>query len=157
MTAKTKAAAKDMLKAVRSADAHALAQALAAGADVSAKDKNGWTAAMWATRLRHEPCLRMLIQAGVDLDAKDKNGWTAAMQAAYGGVEPTLRMLAEAGTDLSAKNNDGRTAATLAAFNGHLRLSTLIEAWELARAEAAAIGAASHASDAPTSRPGPRI
>jgi len=49
-----------LLAAAKSGDAKALLEALQAGADVQAKDSDGWTAAMWAARDGHADCAKLI-------------------------------------------------------------------------------------------------
>ncbi|MGC8924180.1 MAG: ankyrin repeat domain-containing protein, partial [Candidatus Micrarchaeia archaeon] len=46
------------------------------GADVNAKDNDGWTPAHWATRNGHLEPLKVLIENGADVNSKDKYDWT---------------------------------------------------------------------------------
>jgi len=52
-----------------------------AGADVNAKDKDGFTPLMIASMYGHIDCIRELIKAGANVNLKNKNGETALMIA----------------------------------------------------------------------------
>ena len=79
-------------------------EALAAGADVNAKGKDGWTALMVAETAEQT---KLLLAAGADVNAKNKRRWTALMFAKT--AEQTKLLLA-AGADVNAKDEDGYTA-----------------------------------------------
>jgi len=86
---------------------------LAAGAEVNAKDEDGWTALMWAARMGSNDIVELLLSKGADVNAKDEDGTTALMYAAasiYEGRVETVQALLSAGADVNAKGNDGRTA-----------------------------------------------
>ena len=54
---------------------------LKAGADINAKDNNGFTALMGACKGGYVTVLSPLIEAGADVDARDNDGNTALMYA----------------------------------------------------------------------------
>ena len=84
---------------------------LESGADVDARDKNGWTPLHWAVRYIQEPeVLRVLIQAGADVDARDGRGATPLHTAAAFRAEPAvLEALLAAGADPNAEGIFGWT------------------------------------------------
>ncbi|KAJ1470629.1 ankyrin repeat-containing domain protein, partial [Baffinella frigidus] len=49
---------------------------LEARAEVSAKDKNGWTPLLLGVFWNHEPVIRLLLESSADVAAKERNGWT---------------------------------------------------------------------------------
>jgi len=55
------------------------------GADVNAKDGDGWTALMKAAQAGHPDMVRLLMQHGADMSIADKDGRTAWMFAAMSG------------------------------------------------------------------------
>jgi hypothetical protein len=77
------------------------------GADVEAKDKDGWTALRWAARHGHDGVMRLLLEKGADVEAKDNDGRTALRWAALDGLlhghEAVVRLLLEKGADVEAK------------------------------------------------------
>jgi ankyrin repeat protein len=64
------------------------------GADVEAKDKDGWTALIWAAQGGYEAMVRLLLDKRADVEAKDQYGWTALLWAAQEGHEAVVRLLA---------------------------------------------------------------
>ncbi|OAQ60148.1 ankyrin repeat domain-containing protein [Pochonia chlamydosporia 170] len=89
------------------------------GADVTAKDNDGWTALHLAVALGHEGVVRVLLENGADVTAKHNDGWTALHLAAMVGHDGVVRAFLENGADVTAKDDDGRTALRFAAATGH--------------------------------------
>jgi ankyrin repeat protein len=77
---------------------------------LNAKDKNGWTALMFAAAKGNEYCTKILIQCRANVNAKDNGGSTALMWAAQAGNVACVKLLIAAGADVNAKDKDGRTA-----------------------------------------------
>jgi len=102
---------------------------LAAGADVDAKDEDGWTALHDAAWGGHAAVAELLLAAGADVNAQDNDGWIALHDAARNGHSAVVELLLEAGADVNAKNKNGWTALHYAAFYGHSAVVELIESW----------------------------
>ena len=118
-----------LVNAVKDNNINAAKKAIAAGADVNAKDEGGWTALMFASQNGHAEIVCTLIKAGADVNAKRKDGATALMRAALEGHTETVSTLIEAGADFNAKRKDGETALMRAALKGHTEIvSALIKA-----------------------------
>ena len=75
-------------------------------ANVNAKDKDGMTALMCASRYGHKEVVEILIQASVDINAKGEKDWTALSWAIndgqYGHTE-IVEILIAAGADINEK------------------------------------------------------
>ncbi len=95
-------------------------QLLDKGADVNAKDKDGYTALMEASGGGHVDVVNLLLAKGADINAKDKKRWTALMEASFGGHGDVVELLLAKGADVNAKLENGRTALMGAAFGGHV-------------------------------------
>jgi len=88
---------------------------LAAGADVNARNMDGWTPLMTGMLTCDLRILKSLIDAGVDVNARAKDGMTALMIAAAAGKVPEVELLIGSGADINAKYRTGETALTVAA------------------------------------------
>ena len=97
-----------------------------AGADVDARDDDGWTALMWAAQEGRADAVRLLIGAGADVDIDDDDGWTALMLAAGEGRADAVRLLIGAGADVNADDDDGWTALMWAAQEGRTDTARLL-------------------------------
>ncbi len=89
---------EDLISAATRGDAVAVEALLAKGADVNAKDNNGWSALMMASTGGNIPafragCLdavRALLAKGADVNAKDNGGATALMGTTDAGIRALL-------------------------------------------------------------------
>jgi ankyrin repeat protein len=98
--------------------------ALSGRADVDAKDRNGWTALMWAADEGQTDVARQLLEKGADVNSKDKKGRTALMLA---GSQWTMKLLLEKGADVDAKDDEyGQTALMEAAVRGDMEEARLL-------------------------------
>jgi hypothetical protein len=100
---------------------------LVAGAEVNARDKNGWTALMVASEKGHTDVVKKLLLWGAEIGLTNKNGTTALMLAAFKGQGKTVDLLLKAGANLTAKDNRGWTAARWARFAQNPRLAKRLE------------------------------
>ncbi len=87
---------------------------MAAGADINAVDKDGWTALTWASWSGLNTVAAKLIELGADLKLADKKGNTALMIAAQTGHGEIVKVLLEKGADRMVQNMAGKTAKDLA-------------------------------------------
>jgi ankyrin repeat protein len=128
--------------AARDGDTFALADQIAAGADVNALDRYGQSGLMLAALGGHLNAVGVLIRAGADLNVTAKFGLSATMLAVVNGYESVARALGAAGANLSlvgsgAPGFTGKTAAQLALDRGLEALAN-----ELSPEQAAQPGAA---------------
>ena len=88
-----------------------IAALLDAGADPSARDKDGKTPLHDAARSNQNPdVIAALLDAGADPSARDKDGKTPLHDAARSNQNPdVIAALLDAGADPSARDEDGRT------------------------------------------------
>ena len=63
------------------------------GADVNAKDNNGWTALIQASMRGHIEIVRILLDAGADVNAKNIHGNTALQLASNKGHTDIVKLL----------------------------------------------------------------
>jgi ankyrin repeat protein len=97
----------------------AVKQHLAAGTDVNAKGRDGWTPLHAAAYYVHKEIGELLIGKGADVNAKNDDGWTPLHQASAGGHKETAEILLANGADVNAKNKVGLTPLHWAADVGH--------------------------------------
>ena len=86
-----------------------LKQAIAAGADVTAKDKIRGTPLHYAAAYGHKKIVELLIAAGADVNLKDEEEKTTLHYAAVNGRKVIGELLIAEGADVNAKDEDGRT------------------------------------------------
>ncbi|KAJ1482796.1 ankyrin repeat-containing domain protein, partial [Baffinella frigidus] len=72
------------------------------GANVSARDNNGWNSLLHAAHIGREGAVRALLNYGAVVSEKDDDGWTALHCAASEGHEAVSRLLLAKGAELSA-------------------------------------------------------
>ena len=96
------------------------------GADVNARDKNGWTALMWVKR-NHKNTVARLLDGGADINAQEEEGWTALMLLPE--FEETIALLLEKGANIDIKNKEGDTALEIAHGWQYPKSEALIRQW----------------------------
>ena len=96
------------------------------GADVNAKNKDGWTPLNFATDGGHKEVAELLIANGADVNAKDDQGSTPLKFAAYRGQKEIVELLIAEGADVNAKDDEGGTPLHLAAWRGHKETAELL-------------------------------
>jgi ankyrin repeat protein len=110
---------------VKSDDVAGVREAIAAGADVNARDRGSNTPLLLAVPLMKNPeaklrIVRILLDAGADANAKVDDGMTPLMWAAFNPYNARmLEMLIASGADVNARMNDGTTALAVAALLGN--------------------------------------
>ncbi len=86
---------------------------IAEGADVNARDQQGWTPLHYACRKNRKETVEFLLAEGADVNARDAQGWTPALAALYAWELAVTDLLVEKGADTAAPH--------LAAYTGDLR------------------------------------
>ena len=105
---------------------------ISTGADVNAKNDDGWTALIFASTTKgHLEIVKYLISKDADINAKRDKGLTALMVASSGKLE-IVKALVEGkggllsvfskGADVNAKDDNGETALMRACANGKLEI-----------------------------------
>jgi len=85
-----------------------------AGAGLDTRDKDGWTALMWASWSGLTSVAGKLADAGASLTLSDRQGNTALMLAAMRGNAGIVQLLMDKKIDYSAADKQGKKAADLA-------------------------------------------
>ena len=117
-----------LFTAVKVESIQAIEQAIAAGADVNAKEQRdpGWTPLHIATQLDHKEIAKLLIINDAYVNAKDNYGLTSLHWAARVGCKETAELLIEKGSDLNAKDDADWTPLNTAAYEGHKEIVELL-------------------------------
>ena len=86
-----------LMEASRKGDTDQVQALLAKGADVNAKDNDGFTALMWAAFYDRTETVQALLAKGADVNAKENHGATALMGAKRKGHKEIVRILKQSG------------------------------------------------------------
>jgi len=89
-------------------------EAIAAGADVNAKDLGGLTDLHYAASGGQKEITELLIAEGADVNAKDESGKTPLHWAAWRGHKEVAELLIANDADVNASKNNGITPLDLA-------------------------------------------
>jgi ankyrin repeat protein len=84
------------------------------GANVNAKDNEGRTPLMIASRAGIPLIVGFLLNRRAQTNVQDKTGWSALMYAAEANRTEVIKVLVQNGADLKLKNSKGQTALSIA-------------------------------------------
>ena len=101
-------------RAAKAGNLKGLEAALAAGADVNARDDKGWTALMYVVDKGYVLLVEPLLQAKADPDVRAPDGATALFMAVAHGHSEIIPLLMKAGADPTIKGPKGKTATEVA-------------------------------------------
>jgi predicted Ser/Thr protein kinase len=96
------------------------------GADVNARDGQGWTALLGAVDRGSAEIARLLLDRGADVNAARETGVTPLLIAASRGDQTIVEMLLDRGADVNAQDDQGWTALSGAADRGHHEIARLL-------------------------------
>eukprot|EP00438_Fugacium_kawagutii_P018283 Skav222994 [mRNA] locus=scaffold1827:276678:279843:- [translate_table: standard] len=85
------------------------------GANLEAKDPEGWTPLFWAAYNGHVKVAELLIRKGAKVEAKANNDSTPLHWAAYWGRDKVVELLIQKGANVNAKMKKGSTPLSIAA------------------------------------------
>ena len=109
-------------RAAKAGNLKGLEAALAAGADVNARDDKGWTALLYVVDKGYVLLVEPLVQAKADPDVRAPDEATALFMAVAHGHSEIIPLLMKAGADPTIKGPKGKTAMDVAqARYGDLR------------------------------------
>ena len=129
--------AEALHRAARTGDVRGLDAALAAGADVEARDGRGWSPLMHAVNNGYILFVEALLAAGANPDIRAPDGATALFMAALHGHAEIFARLLEADADASIPGPQGKTPLDVAQLRGDSTFLALPGVVALVGAEAA--------------------
>ena len=105
---------QELSNAVLAGDEKRIRLLVARGADVNARDAQGYAPAHTAARKRHPELIVLFAGFNADLNALDKDGMTPLQHAVMRNHVPTVKMLLEKGADIEKSNSEGYSPLALA-------------------------------------------
>ena len=96
---------------------------IAAGANVDAKDRHGWTPLHSAAWWGHVDAIKALIKAGADVNVKDGKGYTPLALACRKSHAAASQVLMDSGADVNTRNAEGYTPLHMAILIGNTQLA----------------------------------
>jgi ankyrin repeat protein len=115
---------QDLFDACEDGDLEKAKRLIEKGADINAKDNDGWTPLHYACGHNGNKAITsLLLENGANVDVKDYfNGWTPLH---YARNEAIASLLLEKGANINAKSHDGLTPLQLASTKGHEAIALL--------------------------------
>jgi ankyrin repeat protein len=112
----------ELQNAIVANDAERVRFLVTRGADVNARDGEGYTALINASRFGFDALAGVLLAHRADPNLADRaSGWSPLMYAAWGDDADLVRALVEHGAAIEARDHDAMTALGIAAQNGKLK------------------------------------
>ena len=98
-----------LIQAAKDGNLSAVQTALANGADINAKDNDGWTPLFFAADAGHKGLVELLLASKAEVNAKSNAGNTPLHKAAHNGHKDVTELLLANKADINAKDEDGST------------------------------------------------
>jgi len=118
---------KQLVSTSQEDNADRIKELFKAGANLSAYDKYGITALMYAAESNYIKTVRTLISLGADVNFRNsKNTQTALMQAAWNNHIKITKLLLDHDADPNIRDKYGRTALIYACYDGHTETACLL-------------------------------
>ncbi len=118
---------KTLFEGCKEGDFNKVRLAINFGAEVRAKDNNGWTPLHYASYYNHIEIAKLLIERGTDVNAKGNGGGRTPLHVAstYNSIK-IVELLIERGADVEAKDNDGWTPLYYASSWNRIAMAELL-------------------------------
>jgi len=98
---------QELSNAVLAADVERIKLLVKKGADINARDPQGYAPVHTAARNRHPDLIAVLADLGADLNAQDSDGLTPLLHATMRNHVPTVQMLLQRGADIDRPGGKG--------------------------------------------------
>jgi len=90
------------------------------GADINARDQDGWTALIWSIIEGHKDVTELLINRGADINTISLDSYAALIELAIQGHQDVVELISNyINTDIHLTNNYGWTPLIWAVIEGH--------------------------------------
>ena len=99
---------------------------ISAGADLTTKNRMGWTLLQTAIRNRRTEVITLLIEKGADVNSRDNRGRTALHFAVESGQKAVVEQLIAKGADINAMDGRAGNALSLAKKNEQTEIAELL-------------------------------
>ena len=96
-----------LIDSAKKGDIEGIKQHLAAGGDVSFRNKNGDTMLNYAAYLGHKEIVELLVENGAEVNAKGLADWTPLHLAAYNNNEQIVQLLIAKGAEMNPYTSPG--------------------------------------------------
>jgi len=113
--------------AARTGDKEVIAEFIAAGFPINAKNTKGYTALMIATYHGRKAVVKELLIQGANVCEQDKRGNTALMAAIFRGELSIAKHLLSYQCDTESVNNAGQTAQDFSVVFGRTEIKALLD------------------------------
>ena len=104
----------DFIKLCKLGDVQKVEEAIINGTNVNAKDNNGSSALMLATKQKQTKTVELLLKHGANVNFQNNDGITPLMMAVMNFDTKTAELLLKHGANINAQDKHGRTALAIA-------------------------------------------
>ena len=109
-----------LIDSAKKGDIEGIKQHLAAGGDVSFRNKNGDTMLNYAAYLGHKEIVELLVENGAEVNAKGLADWTPLHLAAYNDNEQIVQLLIAKGAEMNPYTSPGFGGTPLDVADGKI-------------------------------------
>lgn len=111
----------ELMNAIVADDVDRVRYLMGHGAHTDARDDEGYTPLIDATRFGFVDVATALLERKADANVADKNNWTPLMWASWGDKPELVSLLTQHGAKIDSLDNDGLTALAIASQNNKLK------------------------------------